>query len=49
VHVLLQRQGWKVNVKKTRRIYRELGLQMRASEAHARHWFERGAERRSGA
>jgi putative transposase len=29
VHVLLQREGWTVNNKKTRRIYNELGLQLR--------------------
>jgi len=29
VHVLLRREGWQVNVKKTRRIYNELGLQLR--------------------
>ncbi len=29
VHVLLRREGWHVNLKKTRRIYRELGLQLR--------------------
>lgn len=29
MHVLLRREGWFVNQKKTRRIYRELGLQMR--------------------
>lgn len=29
VHVLLQREGWVINWKKTRRIYRELGLQLR--------------------
>ncbi len=29
VHVLLRREGWLVNQKKTRRIYRELGLQLR--------------------
>jgi putative transposase len=29
VHVLLRREGWPVNQKKTRRIYRELGLQLR--------------------
>ena len=29
VHVLLRREGWKVNVKKVYRIYCELGLQMR--------------------
>jgi putative transposase len=29
VHVLLRREGWIVNMKKTRRIYKELGLQLR--------------------
>lgn len=29
VHVLLQREGWDVNIKKTHRIYNELGLQLR--------------------
>ena len=29
VHVLLRREGWKINIKKTRRIYNELGLQLR--------------------
>jgi len=29
VHVLLCREGWRINLKKTRRIYRELGLQLR--------------------
>jgi putative transposase len=29
VHVLLRREGWMVNQKKTQRIYRELGLQLR--------------------
>jgi len=26
VHVLLRRDGWRINQKRTRRIYRELGL-----------------------
>ena len=30
VHVLLRREGWRVNPKKTRRIYKELGLQLRS-------------------
>jgi putative transposase len=30
VHVLLRREGWTINHKKTRRIYRELGLQLRS-------------------
>jgi putative transposase len=29
VHVLLRREGWAINHKKTRRIYNELGLQLR--------------------
>ena len=29
VHVLLRREGWMINMKKTRRIYNELGLQLR--------------------
>jgi putative transposase len=29
VHVLLRREGWVINQKKTRRIYNELGLQLR--------------------
>ena len=29
VHVLLRREDWQVNIKKTRRIYNELGLQLR--------------------
>jgi putative transposase len=30
VHVLLRREGWVINKKKTLRIYREMGLQLRA-------------------
>lgn len=29
VHVLLRREGWRINMKKTRRIYNELGHQLR--------------------
>ena len=29
VHVLLRRKGWVINIKKTRRIYNELALQLR--------------------
>jgi putative transposase len=29
IHVHLRREGWPINQKKTRRIYRELGLQFR--------------------
>ena len=28
IHVLLQRESWQINVKKTRRIYNDLGLQL---------------------
>ncbi len=29
IHVLLRREGWMINQKKTRRVYRELGMQLR--------------------
>jgi putative transposase len=29
VHVLLRRDGWEINAKKTYRIYKELGMQLR--------------------
>ena len=29
VHVLLDREGWAINIKKFYRIYRELGMQLR--------------------
>jgi putative transposase len=29
VHVLLRREGWSINQKRTRRVYRQLGLQLR--------------------
>lgn len=29
VHVMLLREGWFITMKKTRRIYKELGLQLR--------------------
>ena len=29
MRVLLHREGWPINQKKTRRVYRELGLQLR--------------------
>ena len=29
VHVLLLREGWPINMKRTRRLYNELGLQLR--------------------
>ena len=28
VHVVLRREGWRINQKKTRQVYRELGLQL---------------------
>jgi putative transposase len=36
VHVTLRREGWRINQKKTRRIYRELGLQLRNKTAKRR-------------
>jgi putative transposase len=30
IHVLLRREGWKINHKRTHRLYRELGLQLRS-------------------
>jgi putative transposase len=30
IHVLLRREGWQINHKRTRRVYRELGLQLRS-------------------
>ena len=32
IHVLLRREGWKVNAKRVCRLYREMGLQLRNSE-----------------
>jgi putative transposase len=29
IHVLLRREGWMINQEKTRRVYRELGMQLR--------------------
>lgn len=29
IHVLLRREGWSINQKRTRRVYRELGMQLR--------------------
>ena len=40
IHVLLQREGWQVNVKRVFRLYRELGLQLRNSKAPLRHRFK---------
>ncbi|MGA0606658.1 IS3 family transposase [Phenylobacterium sp. VNQ135] len=36
VHVLLRREGWEINMKKTHRIYRGLGLQLPKGEAAGR-------------
>lgn len=33
VHVLLRREGWEINAKRVYRLYKELGLQLRNSEA----------------
>jgi len=36
VHVLLRREGWRINIKKTRRVYNELGLQLRCKAPRRR-------------
>jgi putative transposase len=36
VHVLLRREGWHVIIKKTRRIYNELGLRLRSKHPKRR-------------
>jgi putative transposase len=36
VQVVLRREGWMINIKRTRRIYRELGLQLRAKSPKRR-------------
>jgi transposase InsO family protein len=36
VHVLLRREGWALNMKRTRRIYREMGLQLRSKPPRRR-------------
>lgn len=33
VHILLKREGWEVNAKRVYRLYKEMGLQLRNSEA----------------
>jgi len=35
VHFVLQREGWKVNAKKTYRIYKEMGLQPPQAASYA--------------
>lgn len=37
IHVLLQREGWAVNVKRVRRLYRLEGLQLRARVRRRKH------------
>lgn len=36
VQVVLRREGWMINIKRTRRIYSELGLQLRAKSPKRR-------------
>lgn len=36
VHVLLRREGWEINMKKTRRIYSELGANLRNGHTERR-------------
>jgi len=35
IHVLLRRDGWRVNAKRVYRLYREMGLQLRPQDAQA--------------
>jgi putative transposase len=37
IHVLLRREGWRVNVKRVRRLYRLEGLQLRARVRRRKH------------
>ena len=37
VHVVLRREGWEVNHKKVRRIYNELGMQLRNKTPKRQH------------
>jgi transposase InsO family protein len=48
VHVVLQREGWMINIKRTYRLYRGLGLQLHNMEAPARHRSKHRADGRSG-
>ena len=47
IHVLLVREGWPVNWKRVRRLYREMGLQLR-SMSHSTASSERSACRHIG-
>jgi transposase InsO family protein len=35
IHVLLRREGWRVNAKRVHRLYREMGLQIAPQDAQA--------------
>ena len=48
IHVLLRREGWQVNIKKTRRIYNELGLQLRNPKRRVKASCETIAKRDVG-
>ena len=47
VHVLLRREGWRINQKKTRRVYLELGLQLRNKTPKRRVKAKLGEDRRN--
>ncbi len=49
MHVLLRREGWEVNIKKTRRIYNELGLQLRNKHPKRRVNAKLRADRQNAA
>ncbi len=47
VHVLLRREGWEINMKKTRRIYNEVGLQLRNKHPKRREKAKLRADRQN--
>ncbi|SMO90607.1 putative transposase [Paracoccus laeviglucosivorans] len=49
IHVLLRREGWQMNIKKTRRIYNELGLQLRNNHPKRRVKAKLREDRREAA
>ena len=48
IHVLLRREGWRVNAKRVCRLYREMGLQLRNKTPKRRVKAKLRDDRRSG-
>jgi putative transposase len=46
IHVLLRREGWRVNAKRVSRLYREMGLQLRNKSGACRRSCARAAPAR---